>query len=113
MRETTENEPALPMLEAAATLTGAKDGRGIGQFVDTKTLRAWIEDYRTGGKDTTGLEAAFQYGVEAEARFAGLSFVEAEADIRSEWSSEKGRVPWDGVRDAVWSGFDRARERRV
>jgi hypothetical protein len=113
MRKTIENEPELPLLDAAAALPSAKDGSGIGQFVDMKTLQAWIKDYRAGGKDANGLEAAFRYGVEAEARFAGLSFVEAEPELRSEWSAECGRVPWDSIRDAVWSGFDRARERRV
>jgi hypothetical protein len=113
MSEMVQNEPALPILEAAAALPGAKDGSGIGQFVDEQTLRAWIEDYRARGHDFEGLEAAFEYGVQAEARFAGLSFVEAEPELRSQWSSERGHAPWDGVRDALWSGFDRARERRV
>jgi len=108
-----ENQHELPMLEAAAALPGAKDGSGIGQFVDEKTLQGWINDYRAGGKDANGQESAFQYGVEAEARFAGLSFMEAESELRSEWSAERGQVPWDTIRDAVWSGFDRARERRV
>lgn len=113
MTKLIENESALPMLQAAAALSGAKDGRGIGQFVDEKTLQAWIEEYLAGRTDADALRAAFRYGVEAEMRFAGLSFVEAEPELRSVWSAERGHVPWDTVRDAVWSGFDRARERRV
>src|SRR6476469_4971506 len=82
MNEMVQNEPDLPILEAAAALPGAKDGSGIGQFVDEQTLRAWIEDYRAAGHDIEGLETAFEYGVQAEMRFAGLSFVEAEPDLR-------------------------------
>ena len=59
------------------------------------------------------MTAAFHFGVRAEGRYAAQSFVEAEPELRSEWSSERGRLPWDGVREAVWAGFDRARERRV
>ena len=113
MQNSTDNEPSLPMLEAAAALNGTKDGRGIGAFVDAETLGTWVAEYVNGRGGITHLEGAFRFGVEAEGRFAGQSFIEAEPEIRSEWSSERGRVPWDNVRDAVWAGFDRAREHRV
>ena len=57
-------------------------------------------------------EALRAAGVAAEGRYAGQSFVDCEPELRSEWSSEKNRAPWDAVRDAVWAGFDRARDRR-
>ena len=104
MNQVIENEPRLSMLEAAAAVSGGKNGQGIGQFVDRKTLQAWIEDFRASGKETRGLEPAFQYGVEAEARFAGISFVEAEPELRSEWSSDAAIRR--GKRSATRSGRD-------
>jgi hypothetical protein len=107
------NESTLSLLEAAAALPGAKDGSGIGQFLDSHTIDTWVKDYLGGRASANELEAPFRFGVLAEERFAGQSFVEAEAEIRSEWSAEVGQTPWADVRDAVWSGFDRAREHRV
>jgi hypothetical protein len=80
--------------------------------VDNETLGDWVRDYLAGRTDREDLTVAFCFGATSEGRYAGLSFVEAEPELRSEWSSEKGRAPWDGVRDAVWAGFDRARDRR-
>lgn len=104
-------DDTLPVLDAARGLTGSKDGRGIGELADAATVDAWATDYLAGRSDA-GAGAAFRFGVAAEARYAGQSFVEAEPGLRSEWSSEKNRAPWDDVRDAVWAGFDRARDRR-
>jgi len=106
-------EDALPLLQAAAGLNGSKDGKGIGDIVDPATVDAWLAEYLSGRSDGKGLAIAFRFGVRAEGRHAGLSFVEAEPWIRSEWSSERGRLPWESVRDAVWAGFDRARDRRM
>jgi hypothetical protein len=111
--ETHSDENALPILQAAAGLTSSKDGKGIGHIVDEATVDVWILDYLAGQSDGKGLGIAFRYGVQAEVRHVGLSFVEAEPEIRSEWSSERGKLPWESVRDAVWAGFDRARDRRV
>lgn len=106
----------LPLAEAAAGLAGSKDGKGIGDLVESATLDGWVREYLTrrgGGSSAQTMAAAFRFGARAEGRYAGQSFVEAEPGLRSEWSSERGNVPWDGVRDAVWAGFDRARNRRV
>jgi hypothetical protein len=76
----------------------------------------WVQDYLTArgeGVDAEAMNVAFRFGVRAEGRYAGQSFVEAEPELRSEWSSEHGRLPWDTVRDALWAGFDRARDRRM
>jgi hypothetical protein len=113
MPETIDTHAELSILEAAAALPNSKDGRGIGEFVDAKMLESWVNDYLAGQSDETGRAIAFRFGVQAEGRFAGQSFVEAESELRSEWSSERVRLPWDGVRDAVWTGFDRARDRRM
>jgi hypothetical protein len=110
-REAEDN--TLPLRQAAAGLPGSKDGKGIGDIVDHATVDAWVTEYLAGKSDGRGLAIAFRFGVQAEARYAGKSFVEAEPAIRSEWSSERGRLPWESVRDAVWAGFDRARDRRV
>jgi hypothetical protein len=117
MSPNTEQESAtleqLPILQVEQGLVGGKDGKGIGHLADEHTIDGWVLAYlgeRDGGEI---LEPAFRYGVEAEGRYAGQSFVEAEPMLRSEWSSERDRQPWDVVRDAVWAGFDRARDRRV
>src|SRR5207248_5537289 len=102
------------VVEAAAGVAGSKDGKGIGDLVDSATVDGWVRDYLTArgdGSDAEAITAAFRFGVRAEGRYAGQSFVEAEPELRSEWSSERGRLPWDGMRDAVWAGFDRARDR--
>lgn len=118
MRTTTGGSAGLPedesgMLRAAADISAPKDGTGIGDIVDPTTVNGWIAEYLGGRSDGKGLSIAFRFGVQAEARNAGQSFVEAESKIRSEWSSERGRLPWESVRDAVWAGFDRARNRSV
>ncbi len=105
----------LPLLQAAQGLASSKDGRGIGDLADADMIEGWTHDYLSGQgdpTDTKGLGGAFRFGVKADGRCAGQSFVESEPELRSEWSSEKGRLPWESVRDAVWAGFDRARDRR-
>jgi hypothetical protein len=102
-----------PMLKADANLGAPKDGTGLGSIVDDATVDAWVVEYLQGRSDGRGLAIAFRYGVAAEGRRPGQSFLEAEPVIRSEWSSERGRLPWEIVRDAVWAGFDRARNRNV
>ena len=112
----TINDPqgeTLPLLQALAGLSSPKDGRGIGELADAATVDAWVAEFLAGRSDGKGEAIAFRFGVSVESRFAGQSFVEAEPVIRSEWSSERGRLPWESVRDAVWAGFDRARNRRV
>ncbi len=111
-----EPPPPLPTMRVEQGLLGSKDGKGIGDLADDDTIDGWVRDYLDGHADAADPMAAgagFRYGVGAEGRYAGQSFVEAEAGLRSEWSSEKNRAPWDTVRDAVWAGFDRARDRRV
>ena len=111
-----ERDDTLPIRQVAGALTGSKDGKGIGDLVDEHTVNAWVHNFlasQPGDSDAKVTETAFRFGVRADGRFAGQSFVEAESELRSEWSSEKGpRTPWDRVRDAVWAGFDRARDRR-
>jgi hypothetical protein len=111
-------ENPLSIVEASAGVSHTKGGKGIGDLVDVKTIEAWVGEYRGNRTDNNQIDekqlfVAFQYGVRAEGRFAGQSFVEAEPEIRAEWSSERGQLPWDSVRDAVWAGFDRARDRKL
>jgi hypothetical protein len=111
-------ENPLAIVEVSGGVFHAKDGKGIGDLVDVKTIETWARDYINNRTDKAAIDeekhlAAFQFGVRTEGHFAGQSFIEAEPEIRSEWSSEKGRLPWDVVRDAVWSGFDRARDRTL
>jgi hypothetical protein len=110
------SESRLAMAEVSQGVPGSKDGRGIGDLVDRKTIEEWANQYlaENNSRDESQLGvasavAAFQFGVQAESRLAGQSFIEAEPQIRSEWSSERNRLPWECVRDAVWAGFDRAR----
>ena len=110
-----ERDDRLPIQQVAGVLAGSKDGKGIGDLADDATVDGWIKNFLAGrsGDTDADQEAAFRFGVRAEGRYAGRSFVEAESGLRSEWSSDKGRqTPWDRVRDAVWAGFDRARDRR-
>ena len=117
MTPNTEQETAtldqLPILQVEQGLVGGKDGKGIGHLVDAQTIDGWVRAYLGERAGNAVLEIAFRFGVEAEGRYAGQSFAEAEPMLRSEWSSERDRQPWDSVRDAVWAGFDRARDRRV
>jgi hypothetical protein len=111
-------ENPLPIVEASGGVSHSKDGKGIGDLVDVNIIDLWVREYlsnRTGEDsiDRENLVSAFQFGVRTEGRFAGQSFVEGEPEIRSEWSSERGHLPWESVRDAVWSGFDRARDRTL
>jgi hypothetical protein len=113
--QTVENR--LPIVEVSSGVSGS-DGRGIGHLVDAKTIEEWVQEYLTGRTDPIAMEpsklvAAFQFGVRAEGRYAGQSFIEAEPEVRSEWSCERDRLPWESVRDAVWAGFDRARDRTL
>jgi hypothetical protein len=106
----------LPLLQAVQGVPGSKDGKGIGDLVDADTMEQWIRDYIAAGVppgDRVMQGLAFQFGVVVEGRCVARSFVEAEAELRSEWASQKGRPAWDTVREAVWAGFDRARDRRV
>jgi hypothetical protein len=110
-----EGDNQLPILQAAQGLAGSKDGKGIGDLADNVTIDGWVHDYLAGEGDPADRKRmgfAFRFGVHADGRYAGHSFMETEPELRSEWSSEKGRLPWDEVRDAVWAGFDRARDRR-
>ena len=111
--EVETDKTALPILQVAAGVHGSKDGKGIGDMVDAATMDAWVREYLAGRSDGKGLGIAFRFGVQSEGRYAGQSFVDAEPALRSEWSSERGRLPWECVRDAIWSGFDRARDRRM
>jgi hypothetical protein len=111
-------ENPLPLLEVSGGVSHAKDGKGIGDLVDVKTIQVWVDEYLNnhtieGSIDKDKLMTAFQFGVRAEGHYAGQSFIEAEPEVRSEWSSERDHLPWDLVRDAVWSGFDRARNRTL
>jgi hypothetical protein len=112
---TTEN-PAdhgpVPTIHVEQGLRGSKDGKGIGDLADDGTVESWVQEYLRSDSPPDHA-TAFRYGVRAEGRHAGQSFIEAEASIRSEWSSERGHGPWEGIRDAVWAGFDRARDRRM
>jgi len=94
-------------------LPGSKDGKGIGDLVDPATVDGWVSGFLGDRSDGAEQAIAFRFGVEAESRFAGRSFIEAEPEIRSEWSSGREPLPWDGVRNSVWAGFDRARDRNV
>ncbi|MBA4064060.1 MAG: hypothetical protein C0501_10175 [Isosphaera sp.] len=108
------DDDRLPMMQAVGGVPGSKDGKGIGELAGPDTVAGWVRDYLAGTDDADGRRAAgFRFGVGAEGRHAGRSFPEAEAEVRAEWASEKGRPPWEAVRDAVWAGFDRARDRRV
>lgn len=108
-----DDTEGVRLLRAAADLAAPKDGTGLGEIVDSTTVDGWIVEYLAGNSDGKGLGIAFRYGVAAEGRCRGQAFVEAEPFIRSEWSSERGRLPWEIVRDAVWAGFDRARNRHL
>jgi hypothetical protein len=107
----------LPILEVSGGVDGGKDGTGIGQLVDADTLEAWVHEYlKQSGKpemDKGVVVAAFNHGVQSEVNYPGQTFIEAEPKIRAEWSSVRGRQPWEEVRDAVWGGFDRGRNRNV
>jgi len=123
MLENSENtaqlsDERLSIAEVSSGVRGSKDGRGIGHLVDNQTIDGWEDEYRKGrstepGIDEPSVRLAFQFGVRAEGRYAGKSFIEAEPEVRSEWSCERGRLPWENVRDAVWAGFDRARDRTL
>ena len=101
-------------LSAATRPASAKAGTGDIYPIETyhSVLDKILTEYAAAPTDTKGLGGAFRFGVKADGRCAGQSFVESEPELRSEWSSEKGRLPWESVRDAVWAGFDRARDRR-
>jgi hypothetical protein len=110
-------ENQLPLVEVSSGVSGS-DGRGIGHLVDTKTIEEWVREYLSGRAETIAIKpstlmVAFQFGVRTEGRYAGQSFIEAEPEVRSEWSSDLGQLPWDSVRDIVWAGFDRARDRTL
>ena len=85
----TTNEPAppeteeLPVLQAARGLPGPKDGTGIGDLADRGTVTEWVNAFLTGRDevDPTPLATAFRFGVAAESRYAGQSFVEAEPEL--------------------------------
>jgi hypothetical protein len=116
--ETVDNQ--LPIAEVSSGVHGSKDGKGIGDLVNMRTVRKWVQEYLKGRNDTVPPElgnaklvSAFLFGVRSEGRYAGQSFIVAEPEVRSEWSSEKERLPWEAVRDAVWAGFDRARDRTL
>lgn len=110
--ELPSDRDTVPTIHVEQGLRGSKDGKGIGDLANDEIVESWVQEYLT--SDSSADHAtAFRYGVRAEGRHAGQSFIEAEASIRSEWSSERGHAPWDAVRDAVWAGFDRARDRRV
>jgi hypothetical protein len=108
----------LPILEVSGGVSGSKDGRGIGDLVDERTIEMWVREYLLDREtpsdvDELCLMNAFRFGVRTEGRYAGQSFIEAEPAIRSEWSSERGHLPWDSVRDTIWAGFDRGRDRKL
>jgi hypothetical protein len=108
----------LPILEVSGGVSGSKDGTGIGHLVDGKTMEEWVREYISNRTDTNTieegqLETAFHFGVRMEGRFAGQSFIEAEPEIRSQWTSERGRLPWESVREPIWAGFDRGRDRKL
>lgn len=105
----------LPILEAAQALPVSKDGTGIGSLANDGVVDGWASEYlitKGDAPDRDALLEAFRFGVRADGWSAGQSFVDTEPQLRSEWSSQKNRIPWEAVRDAVWAGFDRARDRR-
>jgi hypothetical protein len=113
-----DDEHPLPIVEVSGGIPDSKGGAGIGNLVDAKTIAEWVSEYlgsRTRNReiDESKLVLAFQFGVRTEGSYGGQSFIEAEPEIRAEWSCERGRLPWELVRDAVWGGFDRARDRTL
>jgi len=105
----------LPLLQAAQGMVDTKDGKGIGDLVNPNLLASWVHDFLIGRGDPLdqqGMAIAFRFGVKADGRYAGQSFVETESQLRADWAAEKCHIPWDKVREAVWAGFDRARDRR-
>ena len=105
----------LPILQAAQALPVSKDGTGIGSLAADGVVDGWASEYlrtRGGPAEREALAEAFRFGVRADGWSEGKSFIETEPQLRSEWSSQKNRLPWEAVRDAAWAGFDRARDRR-
>ncbi len=106
----------LPLRDVTAGVPALKGTDGLGDSVDPATLHAWTDEYlseRTYATTLEVLRAAFQFGVHAESRYPAKAFVDAEPELRADWTSTNDQSVWDNVRDAVWAGFDRARDRRV
>jgi hypothetical protein len=120
MRSTVESDKAvedrLLILQVSGGVKDTRDVQGIGHLVDGATIDGWLRDYLSGRAEVTNegeLDYAYRFGVRVEPLYAGRTFVDAEPEIRSEWSCERNRCPWETVRDAIWAGFDRARNRNV
>lgn len=80
------------------------------------TLRAaWMAEFGKSGMDWWEVREAHRFGWEAAMRpeFARKTFEQAEADLAAHWCrplSATEELAWDYMREAVYSGWQKARE---
>ena len=99
----------LPLMHVSQGLSGSKDGKGIGELLDADTMETWVREYLTvqnSPANAAPLESA-------SLRHPGGRAIRRSI-VRGSGARTAFRMviaahhsPWDGIRDAVWSGFDR------
>jgi uncharacterized protein (TIGR02271 family) len=96
-------------------VAGGLTGKEVAEAIDPTAEEAyWREHYRSRpyveeGADFELYLPAYLYGVEAEDRYRGRDFEEAEAELRKGWTRARGpsSLSWTRAREAVCDAFER------
>lgn len=101
---------------AAGAIIGGLAGKGIAESLDPTAEDAyWRENYVTrpyvrAGADYDDYRPAYQYGINAYAKYEGLDFDAIEPDLERDWPTSRGSstLSWVGARLASHDAWDHA-----
>jgi uncharacterized protein (TIGR02271 family) len=96
-------------------LAGGLAGKGIGELIDPTTEDNWIREYygresnRPADATPETYRPAYRYGMASATQHTGRRFEDVEADLRTDWESNRGdsNLNWDQARGVVRDAFDR------
>jgi uncharacterized protein (TIGR02271 family) len=105
---------------AVGAVAGGLAGKGIGEIIDPTTQDNWLRDnfesrpYVKKGEKYDSYHHAYRYGGEAESKYQGRPFDEAEDEIKRDWGKSKDHsgMEWTHARDAVRDAYDRTMQLR-
>ncbi len=99
---------------AVGAIAGGLAGKGVAEMVDPTVEDAyWLEQhskepYYAKHRDYSFYAPAYRAGYEGRAKYAGLTFDDAEADIQGDFLGYQGDLSnWDEVRPASLSAWNR------
>ena len=97
---------------AVGAVVGGLAGKGAGEYIDPTTEDSYLRDnyasrpYVKKGDTFDTHVPAYQYGGQAETKYAGEAYDKVEGRLKGEWSHDN--MPWESAAPAVRDGYDRA-----